>query len=269
MSTNIVNAVFGASRIVRGNRDLYQWDHGQILRFNGIELPDSYTVHFSNSNAGGVAKQMIGNSEGVEIPYEYLITGQPVYAWVYLHTGLTDGETMYAVIINVIARPEPVEEEPTPVQRGLIEQAVAALNAAVVQTEADVRDAAGSAEAALGAQSAAEAARSAAEAAERLAEENAGESTISARAAAVSASEAERYADAAAGLVSDAANSASDAADSASDAERSAERAEQAAASAGYLDVEIDANGHLIYTRTDAVDVDFELVDGHLIMEVV
>lgn len=55
---------------------------------------------------------------------------------------------------------------------------------------------------------------------------------------------------------------------SAANAEDAAERAEQAANTAGYLDVEI-VDGHLIYTRTDAVDVDFVLENGYLIMEAI
>lgn len=51
-------------------------------------------------------------------------------------------------------------------------------------------------------------------------------------------------------------------------AEQSAERAEQAANTAGYIDVEI-VDGDLIYKRTDAVDVDFALVDGDLVMGVI
>ncbi len=62
---------------------------------------------------------------------------------------------------------------------------------------------------------------------------------------------------------------AQEASESADRAEESADRAEQAAATAGFMDVEIDSNGHLIYTRTDAVDVDLKLVNGHLILEVV
>ena len=51
-------------------------------------------------------------------------------------------------------------------------------------------------------------------------------------------------------------------------AEASADRAEQAAQNAGYMYMEI-VDGHLIYYRTDNVsDVDFALVDGHLVMEV-
>ena len=62
---------------------------------------------------------------------------------------------------------------------------------------------------------------------------------------------------------------AQEATESADRAEESADRAEQAAAEAGFMDVEIDSNGHLIYTRTDAVDVDLKLVNGHLILEAV
>ena len=58
------------------------------------------------------------------------------------------------------------------------------------------------------------------------------------------------------------------AARSAASAHNDAERAEQAANTAGYMDVEI-VDGRLIYTRTDAVDVDFELENGHLLMEVI
>ena len=40
---------------------------------------------------------------------------------------------------------------------------------------------------------------------------------------------------------------------------------------AGYMEFEINASGHLIYTRTDATDVDFAINPdtGHLMMEVV
>lgn len=54
--------------------------------------------------------------------------------------------------------------------------------------------------------------------------------------------------------------------EAAEEADAAAERAEQAAANAGYMAVGIE-NGHLIYERTDQVDVDFYLDDGHLIME--
>lgn len=50
-------------------------------------------------------------------------------------------------------------------------------------------------------------------------------------------------------------------------AEESAERAEQAAATSGFIDIEISADGHLIYIRSDVVDLDFYLSNGHLFVE--
>lgn len=130
MATNIVVAAFGGSKVVR-TRALYQWDYGQVLHFEGLDLPSAYIVHFSNVGVGGTAKTMVGNADGVDIPDEYLTTGQTVYAWVYLHAGEDDGETVYSVIIPVTQRPQPTEDEPTPVQQGVIDQAIAALNAGV------------------------------------------------------------------------------------------------------------------------------------------
>lgn len=74
--------------------------------------------------------------------------------------------------------------------------------------------------------------------------------------------------------LNDAGTSAQEAADSAvvsaNSANRDANRAEMAANNAGYFEIGLDARDHLIYTRTDAVDVDFDLTEsGHLIMEVI
>ena len=56
---------------------------------------------------------------------------------------------------------------------------------------------------------------------------------------------------------------------SAESAEEWADKAEQAASDAGYMEFHIDDNGHLIYERTSNVDqIDFSLVNGHLILEV-
>ena len=124
---NIVKAsfVFGKTATTRSLR---QWDYGQVLQFEGIDLPAAYTVHFANQPMSGTAKTQIGGPDGVDIPDEYLTTGLPVYAWVYLHTGADDGETVYSVTIPVTKRPKPTEEPPTPVQQGAIDTAIAALN---------------------------------------------------------------------------------------------------------------------------------------------
>ena len=52
----------------------------------------------------------------------------------------------------------------------------------------------------------------------------------------------------------------------AQNAATSADRAEQAAQNAGYMFFAIDDRGHVIYTRTDNVDVDFEIIDGRLVV---
>ena len=56
---------------------------------------------------------------------------------------------------------------------------------------------------------------------------------------------------------------------SATEAEEWADKAEQSAEDAGYMEFHIDDNGHLIFERTSNVDqIDFTLVNGHLILEV-
>ena len=59
--------------------------------------------------------------------------------------------------------------------------------------------------------------------------------------------------------------------DSAEEARRYKELAEQIAGTAGYMFMEIDDRGRLIYTRTDQVDADFSISRpaGHLILEAV
>ena len=56
---------------------------------------------------------------------------------------------------------------------------------------------------------------------------------------------------------------------SATEAEEWADKAEQSAEDAGFMEFHINENGHLIFERTSNVDqIDFELVNGHLILEV-
>lgn len=131
MSTdNIVRASFVFGKTAK-TRSLHQWDYGQVLRFEALDLPAAYTVHFANQPMSGNAKTQVGGPDGVTIPDEYLTTGLPVYAWVYLHAGADDGETVYSVTIPVAKRPKPTEEPPTPAQQSAVEQAIIALNAGV------------------------------------------------------------------------------------------------------------------------------------------
>lgn len=123
---------------------LYQYDYGQILSFCGVDLPDSYEVHFAKEGDAQTVS-VLGDSSGVLIPDMYLTTAKTVYAWLFLHEGEDDGETEYKVTIQVLARPEPSETQPTPVQQDIITQAIAAMQAA--QTEFDAMATADGAEA--------------------------------------------------------------------------------------------------------------------------
>lgn len=253
---NVVTAYLGNNRATT-TAGRYQWDYGQVLRIEGINLPYSFQTHFSNQPRVGTAKTFIGTDRAVEIPDEYLITGKTIYAWIFLHDSETDGETVYTITIPVIPRPQPVDEEPTPVQQSEINQLINVLNNGVERAE-----------------TAADNAEASATASQASAEESAGSATTAAQKAeeaATSAGNAAQSAQAAAASETAACQSASAAAESeaaaqasADDAAESADRAEQAAGQSGYMFFYIDERGHLIYQRTPNVNVDFYLQDGHL-----
>ena len=65
---------------------LYQYDYGQILTFCGVDLPDSYEVHFAKDGDAQTVS-VLGDSSGVLVPDMYLTTAKTVYAWLFLHEG--------------------------------------------------------------------------------------------------------------------------------------------------------------------------------------
>ena len=129
MRDNILRIAFKDTTEITA-RALYQYDYGQILKFVDIDLPYTYEVHFSNfMNNSSITN--IGNADGVAIPDALLQTGLPIYVWVYLHTGLNDGETEYKVIIPINKRAQPSNDEPSQVQQDIITQTLAALSSAM------------------------------------------------------------------------------------------------------------------------------------------
>lgn len=113
---------------------LYQWDYGQELVFEGFDLPDTFEVQFANEFQGESTTQIAADNV-VTIPDMYLTSGANIYAWIFLHMGEDDGETVYYIEIPVMERAEPSDEQPTPVQQSAITQAIAALNAGVQAAE--------------------------------------------------------------------------------------------------------------------------------------
>ena len=251
-TSKIIKGVVGGGRYTV-TAPIIKEDYGLYLQIEGIELPETYEVDFSNDEHSGSSVTMIGNADGVLIPSQFISSGKDVFAFLY-HVGADFGRTVYKFRIPNKLRPDRTNEQPTPEQQSVIDQAIAALNDAAEQTAQDVIDADASAQSAQGYAEQAETARDTAQGYATQAQTSANSASASASQASASASTASA--------------AANNAAASAASAYTDAERAEQAASTAGYLDVEI-VDGRLIYTRTDAVDVDFTLNNGRLIMEAI
>lgn len=94
---------------------LWQWDYGQVLRIQGLNLPKAVEIHFSLQESGGEAKKRVGfTKDGVTdvvIPESMLENEEATddynaYAFVYL-TDETSGQTEYKICMPVKARPKP------------------------------------------------------------------------------------------------------------------------------------------------------------------
>ena len=136
---NILNANFtpGVCNAKVYTRPIWQWSYGQILKISGLDLPFSYEVHFSNEELTGQTITMIGDENGVEIPDQFISSNDEViYAWLFLHEGEDDGETVSEIIIQKKLRSEPSNEAPTPEEQSVITQTIAALDAAVEEAQA-------------------------------------------------------------------------------------------------------------------------------------
>ncbi len=246
MDITYVRAVFTSLRETR-TIPLYRTDNGVILKVIGIEdLPEYFEVDFANSKDGTTVSSLGHDGEAV-IPNELLKTGLPIWCYIYL-TNDTTGRTVYTVTIPVKQRGDAEGREPAPEQEDIITQAINALN--------NAGDSAS--QSAIEAQTYAERAETASESAE-ASQESATQSATASQQSAESASQS----------ATDAEESEARAKRYAQDAEVDANRAEMAAKNAGYFDVEIDARGHLIYTRTDNMAMDLSVdTRGHLIIEI-
>lgn len=246
----IIRAVVGSGRYTE-TAAITKEDYGRILKIEGIELPETYEIDFSNDRKEGTSVTMIGNADGVLIPRQFIKSGKDIYAF-YYHVGEDFGKTTYIFHIPNRVRPDRTNEQPEPEQQSVIDQAISALNTAVAQTAQDVIDADASAN------SAAESASSAAQSAEstaRLVDDV--EEYVEA---------AEQFAGSAAMSATTASAAETSASASAQSAYADAERAEQAAAQSGYLWFYIES-GKLYMDRTENTQVDFFMRDGKLYVE--
>lgn len=119
--SNIVTAVFQDDEQYCRVRNVWQYDHGQILRIQGLTLPAAVEIHFSLTDAGGEAITRVGitkdNVTDVIIPDSLLENDDAtenynIYAYIYL-TEPGSGETEYKITISVKSRPKPENVGPT------------------------------------------------------------------------------------------------------------------------------------------------------------
>lgn len=123
MNGKTTHVLFHGERVTESPQ-LYQYDYGQSLVFDDITLPETYEVLFSNGITQE-AKTVLGNTEGVQIPDEYLTTGKNVLAWIFLHDGDDDGETEYVIRIPIRPRSVLSDDEITEEEHSIVSDLIA------------------------------------------------------------------------------------------------------------------------------------------------
>ena len=97
-------------------KGIWQWDYGQILRIQGLNLPSAVEIHFSLDEHGGEAARRIGiTKDGVtDVPIPDLMVenesayGDSYYFFAYIYlTDETSGNTEYKIRAKVSTRSKP------------------------------------------------------------------------------------------------------------------------------------------------------------------
>ena len=136
MALNVTTAVIGENcKTATASPSLAQWDVGQILKIEGVDLPASYQVEFSTAYTRNAIPQ-IGDADGVTIPNELLQRSAPITAYIVLHEGENDRETEYWITIHITPRTPPETVTPDPEEMSVIDQTIAALQDGVASAEA-------------------------------------------------------------------------------------------------------------------------------------
>ena len=127
---------------------LWQWDYGQVLRIQGLNLPKAVEIHFSLQESGGEAKKRVGfTKDGVTdvvIPESMLeneesLGNYNIYAFIYLADD-TNGQTEYKICMPVKARPKP-EAFDKPEDEEIFREAITAVRESAERAEKSERQA--------------------------------------------------------------------------------------------------------------------------------
>lgn len=124
-------------------KDIWQWDYGQILRIQGLNLPTAVEIHFSLDEHGGEAVRRIGiTKDGVtDVPIpDSMVENESAYgdsyyffAYIYL-TDETSGNTEYKIRAKVTTRSKP-EAFNKPEDEELFRQAIDAVRKSADRAE--------------------------------------------------------------------------------------------------------------------------------------
>ena len=137
---NILTAIFEDDRYCRVS-GAWQYDYGQILRIQGLNLPKAVEIHFSLTEKSGESITRIGTTKDgvtdVLIPDSMLEkeTNQnySIYAFIYL-SDTTSGNTEYRIAIMVNTRPKPEIPGP-PEEPEIFRETIEAVNQAADRSE--------------------------------------------------------------------------------------------------------------------------------------
>lgn len=112
---NIASVVFKGENVKTIYKEFWQYDYGQILRIEGLNLPKAVEIHFSLQETGGEAKRRIGITESgvtdVVIP-DFILEGNKTtrdyYAYAFIYVSNEEsGETTHKIKMSIKSRPEP------------------------------------------------------------------------------------------------------------------------------------------------------------------
>lgn len=132
---NIVTVTFNDSNTATAN-GVRQWDYGQILRIQGLQLPTAVEVHFALIDSKDSVTRIGTTKDGVTdvvIPDSMIEAGKNIFAYVYLRDS-ESGQTEYEIKIVVTTRAKP-EAFDTPEDKELFAQAIEAVNEAADRAE--------------------------------------------------------------------------------------------------------------------------------------
>lgn len=133
--SNVIRAILADGKVsLQFAESVFQYDQGRVIEFVGFDLPPTFEMDFSNG-PNMPSKTQIGADNQIEIPYEFTVSGAPVYCYL-MRNGqgytITDKPTL---IIPLLPRSARTNEQPAPEPQSVIDQAIAALNGAVESAE--------------------------------------------------------------------------------------------------------------------------------------